>query len=268
MEQHGGRIGVHSDGLGLGSTFFIEIPLVLTEEDFICDHDHHKQWNDICEEEEVEDAEDNITNHHDDILSTSTRRRSSVLSVHGTRRSSVVPSTALGILDRGQQLMDKTFGSIVENSEKSFVENDGIVRRFTESSIVPSPRKIKALIVDDSYLNRKMIARLLQQRSFVIYEACDGAEAVDCVSASIESRSIDPTVTFDVLVMDFVMPTMDGPTATKQIRALGYRGVIIGVTGNALPDDISTFLASGADAVMTKPINIETFIREFSGNYF
>ena len=37
---------------------------------------------------------------------------------------------------------------------------------------------------------------------------------------------------FDAILMDFIMPNMDGPTATRQLRTMGYTGVIFGVTGN------------------------------------
>lgn len=49
----------------------------------------------------------------------------------------------------------------------------------------------------------------------------------------------------------------DGPTATKEIRALGYHGPIIGVTGNVLQFDVDHFLACGADRVVAKPLRKE-----------
>jgi len=45
---------------------------------------------------------------------------------------------------------------------------------------------------------------------------------------------------------------MDGPTATKAIRALGYRNPVLGVTGNGQDFDVATFLASGANKVLTR----------------
>ena len=65
---------------------------------------------------------------------------------------------------------------------------------------------------------------------------------------------------YDVILMDFVMPNMDGPTATKMIRDLGYSGYIFGVTGNALDSDVNYFLAQGADSVLAKPFDYSIFI--------
>lgn len=50
------------------------------------------------------------------------------------------------------------------------------------------------------------------------------------------------------------MPVMNGPTASKQIRELGYKGMIIGLTGHALSEDVNDYLNSGADKVIVKPL--------------
>ena len=55
------------------------------------------------------------------------------------------------------------------------------------------------------------------------------------------------------------MPRMRGTEATTKIRALGFQGMVIAVTGNALPEDVNDFLDHGADAVMPKPFDINTF---------
>jgi CheY-like chemotaxis protein len=48
-----------------------------------------------------------------------------------------------------------------------------------------------------------------------------------------------------------------GPRATQQIRKLGYDGVVLGLTGHALPADILDFTTSGADGVLVKPVSRE-----------
>lgn len=70
---------------------------------------------------------------------------------------------------------------------------------------------------------------------------------------------------FDVILMDNVMPNLDGRSAAKIIRNLGWRGIMVGITGNALPDQISDFLAHGVDCVLTKPVDMNVLEKTISG---
>ena len=53
---------------------------------------------------------------------------------------------------------------------------------------------------------------------------------------------------------------MDGHEATRTLRAHGFRGLIIGVTGDALDSDVAAFVAQGANAVVTKPVNVSELL--------
>jgi CheY-like chemotaxis protein len=115
------------------------------------------------------------------------------------------------------------------------------------------------LVVDDSRNNRKMLTKLLQTKKIPhIEEAIDGADALIKYKHSISGA--EGAHPYDVIMMDFVMPIMDGPTATKELRALGYKGLIVGVTGNSLPADVDFFLQSGVNEVMLKPLDISRFM--------
>ena len=59
--------------------------------------------------------------------------------------------------------------------------------------------------------------------------------------------------------MSQVMPHLSGAEATQKMRDQGYDGLVIGVTGNALPEDIQDFLDHGADGVVSKPFDMEVF---------
>ena len=111
------------------------------------------------------------------------------------------------------------------------------------------------LIVDDSPLNRKMLQRIFREAGHACDEAADGLIAVAKVK---ETMSSDAKA-YSAILMDFVMPNMDGPTATKEIRALGYTAPIFGVTGNTLDSDIDYFIDSGANLVFAKPFNLDSF---------
>eukprot|EP01042_Synura_sphagnicola_P036288 gene36288-biopygen503 len=124
----------------------------------------------------------------------------------------------------------------------------------------------RVLVVDDAVSNRKMLCRVIRNRCSVIVEADNGLNAVDMVKASLTSSgSLAPNgctcQPFDLIIMDFIMPVMDGPTAIKEIRGLGYTGLILGLTGNVLDSDKNLMLKSGANFVLTKPFELDAFDR-------
>jgi CheY-like chemotaxis protein len=70
-----------------------------------------------------------------------------------------------------------------------------------------------------------MLCRLFRVSGYVFEEAEDGLLAIEKVKAKM---SVSEKNHYDVILMDFVMPNMDGPTATKSIRDLGYTAPIFG----------------------------------------
>ena len=116
------------------------------------------------------------------------------------------------------------------------------------------------LAVDDSGPSRKVLCRLLHARGLSVQEAVDGREAVTKVATSMHSG-----MPYDMILMDYQMPVLDGPSAAKEMRGMGYTGIIVGVTGNALALDIDTFKSSGANHVITKPFNMGAFEQIISG---
>ena len=76
-----------------------------------------------------------------------------------------------------------------------------------------------------------------------------------------ELKERNPPGTFDVIIMDIMMPVMDGITATKTIRALEREDAgtipIIAMTANAFDDDVKQALDSGMNAHLAKPIDME-----------
>jgi len=113
----------------------------------------------------------------------------------------------------------------------------------------------RVLVVDDAVSNRKMLMRLLKARGFLCEQAEDGQQALD-VYPALQDRGEH----VDTIVMDYEMPVMDGPTATRALRQqLGCTCLIVGVTGNLLPDDVDYFKKQGANAVLGKPLNVRAF---------
>ena len=146
--------------------------------------------------------------------------------------------------------------SIEDSLHSKFDEKDGIFSRKESLSMPTFTKDKRILVVDDVSMNRKMLKRLLEKRFNFLAEATNGQQAVDMVRAALEEGAI---FHYDVITMDYQMPVMDGVTATKIIRNMGFKGKIIAVTGNALEDDVLTFKASGADIVLMKPLDIKVF---------
>ena len=107
----------------------------------------------------------------------------------------------------------------------------------------------RALVVDDSRFNRKMLSRTINDFFEEIILAEDGEEAVAMVNASIENNA-----PYDIIFMDSIMPNMGGIEATARIRELGYGSLIIGVTGDITEEDAETFVKCGVNDVMLKPL--------------
>jgi CheY-like chemotaxis protein len=53
------------------------------------------------------------------------------------------------------------------------------------------------------------------------------------------------------------MPNMSGPEAVQRLRQCGYRGLLIGVTGDCYQDQMDRYVALGADAVLPKPLKVD-----------
>jgi CheY-like chemotaxis protein len=192
VELHLGKLSAHSEGLGLGSTFSIEIPLV----------EHVRLELEPGVDYDVE----------------------------------------LGMHQPEYTLLNQS-ASIEPTLEK--VNFDETI----ETSAIPLDIK-KILIVDDTPTNRKIVRRILRSDGFTdVDEAKDGQECVEMVSSRPPSEPW-----YDLILMDFEMPRMNGPTATSRLRELGYSMPIIGVTGNILTSDVTYFLESGASSVLPKPI--------------
>lgn len=125
-----------------------------------------------------------------------------------------------------------------------------------------APRRLAFLIVDDSPGNRKMLKMMLATEPALagasVQEADDGSEAVKIVARAGTSPDA-PTI--DCVFMDSVMKDMHGPEAVRVLRSdLCFKGCIIGVTGNAMPEDVEAFQRSGLDMLLIKPLKKATLL--------
>ena len=217
-----------SEGEGSGSTFAIEIPIIIKESHAV----------DIGNDDEGSPAD------------TFRAPREITLYNNSSKCRQIVPVTCETCDDT---IESKSFPSTLPASQLESGGSCGPCVEQSASKYGDSPT-LHALMVDDSRMSRKMVRKALKDKFVSIREAEDGAIAVGVVR-----ELLGQCQPLDVIVMDYQMPNMDGPTASKEIRALGYKGLIIGLTGNALPEDIATFKAHGVDEVLTKPVDTDAF---------
>ena len=111
----------------------------------------------------------------------------------------------------------------------------------------------KTLLVEDNEMNRKISKEVLEDEGVIVQEAEDGDIAVDILRMSSKDD-------FDFILMDIMMPRMDGYTAAAAIRALADRDVasipIIAMTAADTEEDKEKSLEVGMNAHLSKPIKI------------
>jgi len=103
----------------------------------------------------------------------------------------------------------------------------------------------QVLIVDDVKSNQKLVHLILKKAGYLCDVASDGQEAVQMASRH----------HYQLILMDNVMPVMDGVQATRQIIAADGVVAIVGLTGNVLQKDQLEFLQAGAKFIIEKPAN-------------
>ena len=125
----------------------------------------------------------------------------------------------------------------------------------TQLSDMENPETKSLLVVDDNEINRRLIRATLVRLGYKVDLAANGAEAVDKFSQN----------TYYAILMDIMMPVMDGIEATVAIRKIesdrrfleNQRVKIIALTANAYEDERTKLFESGMDYYMNKPLDVE-----------
>lgn len=111
---------------------------------------------------------------------------------------------------------------------------------------------MRILLVDDDPSFRQVVKQRLDNRGYAVTIAGNGQEALDVLR----------NASFDVVLSDWDMPTLNGPDLCRAIRSADPSGnlYLIMVTGRSLPQDEVEGFAAGADAYLTKPFNTEDLL--------
>lgn len=115
----------------------------------------------------------------------------------------------------------------------------------------------RLLVAEDNELNREIAVYLLQEAGAMVDQAADGKEAVEMFAASAPG-------TYDAVLMDVMMPELDGHAAARAIRGMDRSDAqlpIIAMTANLFDEDVAAFLAAGMDAHIPKPLEAGRMIK-------
>ena len=124
---------------------------------------------------------------------------------------------------------------------------------------------IKVLLAEDNDLNAELATILLEDLGMTVTRAADGQEVVDLFAEH-------PAGTYDIILMDIMMPKMDGHQAAKAIRAMyadrsdAEEIPIIALSANAFSEDVQASLDAGMNGHVSKPLNMEEVTKVIERN--
>ena len=174
--------------------------------------------------------------------------------------------TGLG-LSIVKEFVSKMGGTITLSSQKGvgtrftltipFTIDHASQEAETASQSPVSLSGLHVLLVEDNELNREIALCLLEKEGMEITTCENGAEAVKAFRES-------PLGYYDLILMDIMMPVMDGYEASRRIRSLPRRDAslipIFAMTANAFQDDIEKSHQSGMNEHLTKPLHTKTML--------
>jgi len=100
------------------------------------------------------------------------------------------------------------------------------------------------LLVEDDPLISRMLTLRLSLQGHKVTPADNGQVGVETALAA----------PFDLVLMDMHMPVMDGHAATRKLREMGYRGLIVAVTASVMSQESEAAIESGCDNYISKPV--------------
>lgn len=109
---------------------------------------------------------------------------------------------------------------------------------------------VNILIIEDEKNIRDIMKKVLTREGFIVYEARSAEEGLDIIDKQL----------IDLIVLDLMLPDMDGYEFTKELREASIDTPILMATARQLPEDKHKGFNVGTDDYMTKPLDMDEFI--------
>lgn len=123
----------------------------------------------------------------------------------------------------------------------------------------PPVQKVRGrvLLAEDGPENQRLISFILRKAGLQVDIASDGQEAVQRVLQQMDAAAEPP---YDLILMDMLMPRMDGFQATRRLRQAGYQGPILAITGLTESYSCPKCLEAGCNEYLAKPLEREKLL--------
>ena len=174
-----------------------------------------------------------------------------------------------------KRYIDMMGGTISVRSEKNkgSVFTVELPLDIVEQKDIPAPEApvdpgrvagLHVLLAEDNDLNAEIAAVQLEELGMKVTRAADGQQAAELFAEN-------PAGTFDVILMDVMMPRMNGYEATRAIRHIAGRSdggtvPIIALTANAFAEDVQSSIDAGMNGHISKPIAVDELLRAIVKN--
>lgn len=112
----------------------------------------------------------------------------------------------------------------------------------------------KILVVDDDWMQRMLLQRLLVHNGYEVIEAESGEECIEKVQKD----------NYDAVIIDFNLPDLQGDAVARTLREIPYKGIIIVITGETSPTTQDLCKAAGVDEYYVKPFDQDALVEQLA----
>jgi PAS domain S-box-containing protein len=145
-------------------------------------------------------------------------------------------------------------GAVAPSSFVKSLNRSATVPRIDQAARPALSKKFKVLIVDDNADNQALMKAYLRKADLHWDIAGDGQKALELATGN----------HYDIILMDVMMPVMDGLEATRRLRNQGYKRPIIALTAHAMKEEVEKSFAAGCDGHLSKPVDVKELLATMS----